>query len=181
VCWYLSTTGRRRPRSSGRCLCARSSLARTDRLAAKSATLSQQTQLPVQAALAPDGEYVGVVLAAAQHERKLGGHMLQRAQLLAAGSRWHAVRPSPHTVRSPVRCGSVYGLYAGVMLEEMAPGDRLGELVGIADGTPVDGAGVGADVIAPAHVNTHAVHSPVQCHSSDVPDPNRSPQLPTTR
>ena len=135
----------------------------------------------MQAALAPDGEYVGVVLAAAQHERKLGGHMLQRAQLLAAGSRWHAVRPSPHTVRSPVRCGSVYGLYAGVMLEEMAPGDRLGELVGIADGTPVDGAGVGADVIAPAHVNTHAVHSPVQCHSSDVPDPNRSPQLPTTR
>jgi hypothetical protein len=56
----------------------------------------------------------------------------------------------------------------------MAPGNRLGFAVarlgfadGIADGKPVDGAGVGADVIAPAH----AVLSPVWCHRSDVPDP----------
>ena len=55
-----------------------------------------------------------------------------------------------------MRCGRVYGLYAGVLLEEMAPGDELGERVGIADGitdgTPPDGAGVGADVNAPAHI-----------------------------
>ena len=59
----------------------------------------------------------------------------------------------------------------------MAPGDKLGIADGIAAGTPVDGAGVGADVTAPAR----AGHSPVRCHRSDVPDPKRTPQLPTTR